>query len=273
VADFIGSGNRLLSMLDRFWNVRTIRSWHSTNLIDFVVVAAAATTEGANTVGAHITRPSVRFGRSVPTLCSSKFEQHHSDWDSLLEKFSEENPGDAFVWGFLDSAAMVLFSYGIPNNAPSILWKGHKKIKPLYVGNAPTELRALFWSGSKSEQVERAARERGHELDAVADVKEQIMLLVLQELRGRYSEKKERELSERLSLSTSDIKEALGVAYLRKLIDPSGRLTEKGYDELRAQKIDRHRKIVVPTNTEPYYPISLRASRGSSSTYRSKERS
>ncbi len=277
VTDFIGSGNRLLSMLDKFWNVRTVKSWNSTKLIDFVVIAAVATSEGAAAVASHITRPDLRVGRTVPSLISSKFEQHYLEWEKLLEKISKDRPDDEYVWGYEDSAAMVLFSYGIPNNAPSILWKAAGSIKPLYVGNIPSELRPLFWAGSKSVQVERAARERGHELDATMDVKEQMILLVLQELRGRFTqrkhyEKKIRELSERLSFPEADIREALNVAYLRKLITGEGRLTELGYDELQAQSIDRERKIIVPTNAEPYYPMTLRASRGASSTRRSKGR-
>tara|TARA_R110002072_G_scaffold273000_1_gene433263 strand:- start:3073 stop:4371 length:1299 start_codon:yes stop_codon:yes gene_type:complete len=277
VTDFIGSGNRLRSMLDKFWNVRTVRSWHSTQLIDFVIIAAAATSDGTAAVGSHVTRPDVRVGRTVPTLSSSKFEQHYSEWERLLEKFSIDHPDDEYVWGYEDSAAMVLFSYGIPNNAPSILWKPTGAITPLYVGNAPAELRPLFWSGSKSERVERAARERGRGLDPTIDVKEQIILLVLQELRGRFTqrrhyEKKIRELSERLSLPEADIREALNVAYLKGLIVAEGRLTDEGYDELRAQSINREQKIVVPTNTEPYYPVTLRASRGASSIRRLKGR-
>lgn len=273
VTDFIGTGNRLVSMLDRFWNLKTIRSWHSTKLVNFVVVAATSTSEGAATVAAHISKPDVRFSHAVPTLSSSNFGKHYSSWQTLLEKLSEQNPDDQYVWGYQDSAAMVLFSYGIPNNAPSILWKGIKKIAPLYVGNAPHELRELFWQGSKSEQVKRAARERGHKIDKVADVEEQIMLLVLQEIRGRFSKKKVRELSERLTLSTSDVTQALNVAYLKGFIESDGRLTDKGYAELQAQHIDRKKKIIIPTNTKPYYPIVLRASKESSSTNRSKERS
>lgn len=273
VTDFIGSGSRLNKMLDKFWNVRTIRSWHSAGLIDFVVIAAAATLDGASAVGSHITRPDVRFSHTVPTLHSSKFEEHYFGWNSLLGKLAEQDPSDDYIRGFLDSAAMVLFSYGIPNNAPSILWKGTGQLAPLYVGHAPSELRELFWSGSKSEQVKRAASERGYKFVTVADVKEQIMLLVLQELRGRYSKKKIQELSERLSLPRADISEALNVAYLGKLIEANGRLTDKGYNELKAQNINRERKIVVPTNEKPYYPITLRASKVPSSTHRSKERS
>jgi len=273
VTDFIGSGSRLLSMLDKFWNVKTVRSWHSTGLIDFVVIAASATEEGAAAVGNHITRPNVRFGRSIPTMYSSVFEKHYLDWDKLLEKMSSEGSDDAYMRGYLDSAAMVLFSYGIPNNAPSILWKSTKDTQPLYLGNAPAELRGLFWSGSRNDQVKRAALERGHKLDPTVDVKEQIILLVLQEISGQFSKNKVRELSQRLSLPNSDILEALGVASLRKLIESNGRLTEKGYEELRAQNIDRERKIIVPTNAEPYYPMRLRASKGTSSTNRSKERS
>ena len=273
VTDFIGSGSRLLSMLDKFWNVKTVRSWHSTGLIDFVVIAATATEDGASTVSNHITRPDVRYGRTIPTMYSSLFETHYFDWDKLLEKLTSDDPDDAYIRGFLDSAAMVLFSYGIPNNAPSILWKQTKNTQPLYEGNAPVELRGLFWSGSRNEQVERAALERGHKLDPTVDVKEQIILLVLQEMSGQFSEKKVRELSQRLSLSNSDILEALKVAYFRKLIQSNGRLTEKGYSELKAHNIERERKIVVPTNTEPYYPMTLRAPKGASSTYRSKGRS
>lgn len=277
VTDFIGSGNRILSMLDKFWNVKTVRSWDSTKLIDFVVIAAAATSDGAAAVASHITRPDIRVGRTVPTLSSSKFEQHYHDWEGILERFSENHPDDEYVWGYENSAAMVMFSYGIPNNAPSILWKAAGSIKPLYVGNIPSELRPLFWAGSKSVQVERAARERGHELDLTINIKDQIVLLVLQELRGRFTqkkhyEKKVRELSERLSFPEADIREALNVAYLRKLITGEGRLTELGYDELQAQSIDRERNIIVPTNVEPYYPMTLRASTGASSTRRSKGR-
>ncbi|KZK93370.1 hypothetical protein PsAD5_03085 [Pseudovibrio sp. Ad5] len=273
VTDFIGSGSRLTKMLDKFWNVRTVRSWHSTGLIDFVVIAAAATQDGMAAVSSHISRPDVRSNYTVPTLDSSKFEQHQMSWNSLLDKFAEQDPKDDYVRGFLDSAALILFSYGIPNNAPSILWKNTKQLKPLYVGNAPSDLRTLFWSGSKSEQVARAASERGYRLDALADVKERIILLVLQELRGRFSRKKVKELSERLSLPRADIMEALKVAYQRKLIEANGRLTDKGYNELKAQNINRERKIVVPTNEDPYYPITLRASKVLSSTHRSKGRS
>lgn len=277
VTDFIGSGNRLRSMLDKFWDVKTVKSWHSTKLIDFVVIAAAATSDGAAAVASHITRPDLRVGRTVPTLSSSKFEQHYYDWEGLLKKFSDDHADDEYIWGYEDSAAMVLFSYGIPNNAPSILWKAVGSIKPLYLGNVPSELRPLFWSGSKSEQIERAARERGHELDSTLDFKEQIILLVLQELRGSFKKrkhykKKVRELSERLSFPVADIEEALNVAFLRDLIAANGRLTEIGYNELRAQGIERERNIVVPTNAEPYYPITLRASEGASSNSRPKGR-
>jgi hypothetical protein len=206
-------------------------------------------------------------------MYSSLFEKHYSDWDKLLEKITNEGSDDAYTRGYLDSAAMVLFSYGIPNNAPSILWKQTKNTQPLYLGNAPAELRGLFWSGSRNDQVERAALERGHKLDPTVDVKEQIILLVLQEMSGQFSVNKVRELSQRLSLSNSDILEALNVAYLRKLIQSNGRLTEKGYGELKAHNIEREREIIVPTNTEPYYPMTLRASKGASSTHRSKERS
>lgn len=277
VTDFIGSGTRLLTMLNKFWNVKTVKSWHSTKLVDFVVVAAAATSKGAAAVRSHTSRPDVRVGRTVPTLDSSRFLQLYWDWSNLLQKFSEDDPDDDYIWGYKDSAAMVLFSYGIPNNAPSILWKATGAIKPLYVGNIPSELRLLFWSGSKSEQVERAARERGHQLDPSVDIKDQIVLLVLQELRGRFTgqkhyERKLRALSESLSLTEADIREAVNIAYLRKLITSNGRLTEQGYDELRAQSIARERNIIVPSNTDPYYPMSLRASKDASSTRRPKGR-
>ncbi|MBL3566931.1 hypothetical protein JMM59_18215, partial [Rhodovulum sulfidophilum] len=229
VTDFIGSGSRLIDMLDKFWNVRTVRSWRSTGLIDFVVIAATATQDGAAAVSSHVVRPDVRFCHTIPTMSSSKFEEYHFGWDNLLDKFAEQDPSDNYVRGYLGSAALVLFSYCIPNNAPSILWKSAKHLKPLYVGSAPSELKTLFWSGSKSEQVDRAASERGHKLDAIADVKERIMLLVLQELRGRFSKEKVQELSERLSLPRADVIEALNVAFLRDLINGNGRLTDKGY--------------------------------------------
>ena len=42
VTDFLGSGTRVSTMLDKFWAVPTVRSWKSRDMIQFRVVAAAA---------------------------------------------------------------------------------------------------------------------------------------------------------------------------------------------------------------------------------------
>ena len=57
VTDFVGSGSRVASMLDKFWRVPSVRSWWSLGWMEFRVIAAAGTTAGIDVVRNHRTRP------------------------------------------------------------------------------------------------------------------------------------------------------------------------------------------------------------------------
>jgi hypothetical protein len=68
VADFIGSGKRVWEMLEAFWRVATIRSWHSYGFVRFAVVAYSGTEDGLKHVRSHRSGPNVRVVHACPTI-------------------------------------------------------------------------------------------------------------------------------------------------------------------------------------------------------------
>jgi hypothetical protein len=59
VTDFVGSGERVRTMVDKFWAVPTVRSWVSRGWVSFKVIAAAGTSAGLEQVRNHHLRPQV----------------------------------------------------------------------------------------------------------------------------------------------------------------------------------------------------------------------
>jgi hypothetical protein len=68
VTDFIGSGKRVWEMLEAFWRVATIRSWHSYGLVHLAVVAYSGTEDGLMLVRSHRSGPNVRVVHACPTI-------------------------------------------------------------------------------------------------------------------------------------------------------------------------------------------------------------
>jgi hypothetical protein len=73
VTDFIGSGDRVTTMLEAFRYVATLRSWRSLGLIEFWVLAYSGTPEGIEYVRSHKLRPVVHIVAGCPTI-----------WDTFL---------------------------------------------------------------------------------------------------------------------------------------------------------------------------------------------
>jgi len=62
VTDFVGSGTRINTILDKFWNVPSVRAWVSRRWVEFMIVAAAGTSAGMASVRAHRLKPRVLVG-------------------------------------------------------------------------------------------------------------------------------------------------------------------------------------------------------------------
>ena len=75
LTDFIGSGDRIIRMLESFRYVATLRSWHSYGLIRFVIIAYSGTSEGMARIRLHKWRPDVRIV-AVARLSATRLRAH-----------------------------------------------------------------------------------------------------------------------------------------------------------------------------------------------------
>jgi len=254
VTDFIGSGTRVSDMLTKFWNVPSVRSWRSRGWIDFFVVAAAGTANGVARVGAHRAEPVVRVAEIVPTLAGGGSARPR--WRAIAERYG---PPDEPL-GYGNTAALVAFSYRMPNNAPAIIRRSFGAWKSLFQGSAPQELWPLFGADQKRRLTEAAA-ELGLEIAGDLHSGEARVALFLASIQGRFRPGSEVALAEMSGLSVPDVLQLYRSALKQGLLSDQGRLTDAGHKALAASEREMPRRAVVPTETAPYYPKRLRVPR------------
>jgi hypothetical protein len=261
VTDFIGSGNRVRSMLDKFWAVATIRSWVSRKLVRFRVVAAAATSTGASSVRAHRLRPGVGAEWIAPTIRSGSL-RNCLDWMALIAKYGPSEGRDGCGrFGFNSDGALIAFSYRIPNNTPAMIHHSFDGWHALFTGPAPVGLKNLFGVRSSADVVDDAAANVGLVLSRELTDEDRATMLVLTLLRGQWHKGSVTALSSRTAMPVHTLLDILRKALRDDLITGDGRLTDKGYEYLAAGKLAERPKPVVATNQKPYYPESLRVPR------------
>nr|WP_152982001.1 hypothetical protein [Prosthecomicrobium hirschii] len=261
LTDFIGSGNRIRSMLDKFWSVPSIKSWVSRKLITFRVVSAAATDSGLKNVRHHRLRPEVISEWIAPVVYSSSSQNVKIEWCQLIENYGPPNGRGCGRYGFGGEAALIAFSYRIPNNTPNILHQSEGAWHALYEGPAPTALSALFGIRPMSQILQLAASANGIKLEPSLLEYEKNMIIILSLLRGRMYTGSEIELAEKCGIPVPIIFDILREASKRGFITSNGRLTDDGYKFLRAGTICDRKKPIVATRQESYYPKSLRVPR------------
>jgi hypothetical protein len=265
VTDFIGSGQRVRTMLDKFWAVPTIRSWRSGGFLkDFMIIAAAGTSAGLDQVRNHHLKPRVLAEYVAPTLhhagnCTAQL--------ALLQKYGPSEGRGAGRKGFGDNAALIAFSYRIPNNTPALIHADAPGWRALYTGSAPNDLRAVFGVSAK-EQLERASFSVGASLSNDLSLSDARMIIVLSAIRGRWRPKSETALAEITGFPEPEIVEIHRRAIAAGLLDRHGRLTDDGQLALAAGTERERKRPDIPIATAPYYPQVLRAPWGLSSTRR-----
>jgi hypothetical protein len=273
VSDFIGSGTRVLTMLDKFWAVPSVRSWFSRGWISFYVVAAVGTREGLGAVRNHRVKPEVLVQQVAPQLSEHKNRQTYHAWRTLIETYGPERIGGAGRWGFGDSASLIAFSYGIPNNTPLILHGASERWRPLFSGAAPLDLRNAFRLQSSAERVKLAAAAIGIDLAPDLSPPHAEMVVFLRAIRGRWRTRAQTAIAEITGLTEPEVLAAMKRASDHGCLDARGRLTDAGQAALGAAERSDRKRPTVPTNPEPYYPLQLRSPRGSSSISRPSGRS
>lgn len=270
VTDLIGSGTRINKMLDLFWKSPSVRAWWRLGWLAFSIVSACGTRRGIEEVKRHKFKPEVKSEFSVPSI--GDFESDLvARWTDIMTRYGPPSAIAEDISGFKGSAALVAFTYGIPNNTPLILHGHEGGWKSLYQGAVPENSKRAFHPLSEEERAENALELAGHELDRSIGADLAVLHLVLSKIRGKWREGAEYELSERTGLTPEQVRIAINQACAMSLIAGDGHLTEAGQIEIKALR-KPWRRPDIPTNVNPYYPWQLRDPRVSSSNRRLSRR-
>ncbi|QIM50235.1 hypothetical protein G9Q38_14285 [Pusillimonas sp. DMV24BSW_D] len=270
VDDVIGSGRRIWGYLDQLWNDSTTKSWWSYKKIRFTVLAYAGTTHGVNRVSRHPCKPNVQVHRYCPTVEGLPWPRKQlSVTKQLCRSYSEKYALRASHLGFGNTAALLVFEHGCPNNVPNIFWADSKRAdmgwQPLFPGRAavaetasvfPTELAART-----PVSVLLAARQ-----ERVAGTLSSVMqrplpqnIIITLALLGRGIHRVEA-IAHATNLSVDECKLLLETCVAQGLISPRRRLTDAGVAELKgiATAVKPRMNDVLKLGEDCYYPKSLR---------------
>lgn len=267
VTDMIGSGDRITTMLDKFWNVPSVKSWVSARFIKFYVVAAAGTAQGIAAVQSHRLVSEVIVEHVVPTIGNWRNRTVANEWMRIIDSCGpEQGRGGVDRAGYENGAALVALAARMPNNTPAMLHQsgpvGDKKWFALYDGPIPDELRAVFRVLDPSEQVAASASNLGVSLAPKLAVEDATLVLILS---APWSVRQQRNtvlLAEITGLPHSEVEVAVTHALAQGLLDNRGRLTDAGQQFLGAGRRQEKRRPTIATEQEPYYPYQVRIPRG-----------
>lgn len=266
VTDFIGSGTRVNKMLDLFWKSPSVRAWWRLKWIRFAIVTACGTQRGIREVERHRVKPEVISGSTVPSV--SDFEADLVvRWTDLMERYGPPSATVEDRSGYKGSAALVAFTYGLPNNTPLLLHGSGGGWRALYQGAVPSDSRPAFHPLTDDERTENAIERVGLDLDMSLGADFAIMFLVLSQIRGKWRHGAEEEIGQRTGLSPAQVQTAIALAQVKALLAGDGHLTEAGQAAIGGLR-KPWRRPDIPTEQKPYYPWELRDPRVSSSNRR-----
>ncbi|NLH79599.1 MAG: hypothetical protein GX458_01975 [Phyllobacteriaceae bacterium] len=260
VTDFIGSGKRVWEMLEAFWRVATIRSWHSYGFVRFVVVAYSGTEDGLEHIRSHRSRPNVRVVHACPTVFTA-FAGAERDAIETLCRTHPHKSRDPF--GFGGAGALIAFSHGIPNNAPPILHRNRKGWVPLFFNRSALGADQHFPAANADALADRARevlqiRAAKRFLSNPARRQWVETMLVLTALKD--GSRTAVSVSARTRLPLTTVEQVLRFTRIADWTSARNTLTVLGRRELRRLQSRRARTIVLPTEDIPYYyPSQLRA--------------
>lgn len=260
VTDFIGSGDRVWDMIEAFWQVATISSWHSYRRVRFAVVAYSGTEEGLRRVRSHKSKPDVRVVHVCPTLATA-FTR--ADLQAIMALCRAHPAGHPSPFGYGYAGALIAFSHGMPDNAPPILHSRSNGWLPLFVNRSALAADQHFPEANEDQIVEQARamlRIRAAErfLADAANRRWVETMLVLTALRD--GARTAGNTSARTRLPIANVEQILVFTQIARWTDARNALTILGRRELRRLQLRRARVVVLPTVEQPYYyPTQLRA--------------
>ena len=267
LTDFIGSGQRVIQMLESFRYVATLRSWRSYHLIRFVVVAYSGTSEGIAVVRSHKLRPEVRIIMGCPTIQNTFTGQQRKRIEELCRSYPK---GHRQPLGYRDSAALIAYAHGCPNNVPPILHSRKSGWKPLFEGRSTINVTDAFLRTDEKNII----TQRAYHLLGIKDARKRLvqyednrwittMLILAAAKSGLHSLE---EISSRTHIEIESVNEFVLTAIKALWLDNNYRLTRLGHFELdrlrrRQQKKPVYVEVdVAGENNIFYYPTQLRVS-------------
>lgn len=260
VTDLIGSGKRILSWLDALWKIKSVRSWVSLGLIDFAVVAVVSTKAGEAAIRRHRLKPDVRKSYVAPVIAADSKDPDVVEWRRLIATLGPSSGRGAARAGFGGEPCLVAFSYRIPNNTPALIHEADAAVPwtALYEGGIPDDLAPAFRVRGEHEVVAMAVDATGVILAPDLSLKLQRTVLVLAQIKGRLKGGQSDAIAQQTQMPLPDVEEIIAEAKAARLLDDHGRLTDAGQATVRAGQAGDRKRPVVPTTTEPYYPMALR---------------
>ncbi|CAM8665651.1 hypothetical protein MCEMSEM18_01411 [Comamonadaceae bacterium] len=263
VTDFIGTGDRAWKFLNAFWRMPTIKSWRSTGLVQFHILAYSATAEGVAHVRSHPIQPEVHWLAPCPTIRTLYTESDANRIKEVLVKYDpvDKHPIDSL--GYRGQGAMLIFSHGCPNNAPRALYKADSDWIPLFVGRSNTL--PIFNNQDSLEKRERAfallhTGRRSMVLSSAAwtgDGHERLLVLAALKSGHRFRER----VAEVTGLDLSCVDAAMDSLKALGWVAASGVLTAEGRTNLQYAGPFELRKTGssdAGSTNRMYYPKSLR---------------
>ncbi len=263
LTDFIGSGDRARKILDAMWKVASIRSWCSGKFVKFWVLAYSGTEQGIKSVRSHRFNPNVHVVTDCPTIFNS-FDEDLGDMLALCEFYG--NHSDKPL-GHGNTAALLTFEHGAPNNMPAIFVsekrKGAKRWAPLF----PKRVTEYYWKSSdvdvapliiKALEALRLPEIQGAPSFQRASNSLRVAVIILL----AFSQKKRgaADLRRLLPLSLDTLVLAKDRAIKRGWITVQGALTLAGRKQIRMLQRQGAKFFVAPDPFAPYHPDQLRAS-------------
>lgn len=248
VDDFSGSGSQLIKFHKALRRHKTIRSWISYHLIDFHVLAYAATDKAARLLRRRFGEDNVHIIRACPTFEGAGWTPEQRAEVETLCRTSAGRRNKNWALGYRDSRALIAFEHTAPNNLPYILWKVATGWNSLFeYKGVPNDLLRLFTmrpDPPREPLVGSAGAERlGQTID-----------LLGRRVFGAGN------IAEVLRVSIAEAERLLRLAYSLGLTNARHRLTDAGRSELKRWRA-AHPVRVLPNRDEPYYPQQLRAER------------
>lgn len=265
VDDYSGTGQRIANYIDAWVRHKTIRSWHSYNLIKFHVVVLAASWRAHDRLNSNQWIESLNFIEQAADFNTARWTRDEREGiTGICIKYGKMKN---LALGFQEAGGLLAFQHTVPNNMPAILWQNSgrktKVWKPFFanrvmspelqheLGDYRLEIRAdRIAAYLRQLRLARSLADQPH-------VTTRLALLVL--AAAARGVRDIRRLSVLLGTTMASAEATQKACRQLELLDAVGRLTDAGRNELaRARTRVQKEKMLLIYDNSSYYPKQLR---------------